>query len=73
MHCSKLINPFIIAIMLGSACVAFADDEVTADEQSPDDGTKANPSDVPAASHADELAKKLSNPIASLISVPLHR
>ncbi len=74
MKFSKLINSLVAVFMLGSACVALADEEITADEQSADNEAKTKSGTVsaaPDASNADELAKKLSNPISSLISVPL--
>ena len=64
---SKLIN-VLAAFLLGTGCVALADEESTADEPSAKSGTVMT---APVASNADELAKKLSNPIASLISLPL--
>ena len=77
---SKLINIFTAALLLGTVCLALADEQSTADdppkadEQITADEPVANLATVRAvhiASNADELAKKLSNPIASLISVPL--
>ncbi len=76
----KLINILATAFLLGTTCLALADDQSTTDEPSKADDQST--ADTPAAksgsvmaahvaSNADELAKKLSNPIASLISVPL--
>ena len=70
---SKLINILAAAFLLGTGCLAFADEQSKADEQTTADEPIAKSGTViaaPAASNADELAKKLSNPIASLISVP---
>ena len=81
---SKLINSLAIAFMLGVSCVTLADeplaDEQTAAEEKSktDDQVKAEAptaksgtvTAAPAASNADELAKKLANPIAAMISVP---
>ena len=47
--------------------MASADEQITADEPVAKSGTVIA---AHVASNADELAKKLSNPIASLISVP---
>ena len=70
---SKLINILAAAFLLGTGCLAFADEQSKADEQTTADEPIAKSGTVRAvhiASNADELAKKLSNPIASLISVP---
>ena len=76
----KLINILTTAFLLGTTCPALADDQSTTDEPSKADDqstvdTPATKSGTVMAAHvasnADELAKKLSNPIASLISVPL--
>jgi hypothetical protein len=59
--------------VLATATVAFADEQSTADDQSTAEEPVAKSGTVIAAhvaSNADELAKKLANPIASLISVP---
>jgi hypothetical protein len=60
--------------MLGFACMVFADDESAADEQSAADEAKAKSGTVLAthvATNTDELARQLTNPVSSLISVPL--
>ena len=70
---SKLIGIFAAAFLLGTGCLALADEQPTADEQVTAEKPVAKSGTViaaPVAHSADELAKKLSNPIASLISVP---
>ena len=76
---SKLISIFAAAFLLGTGCVALADEQSKADEQPTADEqvTAEKPvakSDTviaaPVATNADELAKKLANPIAAMISVP---
>jgi len=62
------------AFLLGVSSLALADEAKKADDQSTADKPVAKSGTVVAAhvaSNADELAKKLSNPISSLISVPL--
>jgi len=74
MKFGKLINSLAIVFMLGFACMALADDELAADEQSADDEVKAKSGTVIAthvAGNSDELARQLANPVSSLISVPL--
>ena len=73
MRNSKLINSLAITFLLGTGCLALADeqskanDQITADEPSAKSGAVIA---APVANNTDELAKKLSNPISSLISVP---
>ena len=75
----KLISSLVVAFMLGTSCIAFADDQTTAEEKSKADGKITADEPVSksgtvmaahVATNADELAKKLSNPIAAMISVP---
>lgn len=71
MKFKTLIVPATAAFLLGISCVAIADEQATAEEPSTKSDTAATASTTTnAAPSADELAKKLSNPIASLISVP---
>ena len=65
----KLIGSLVVAFMLGTSCIAFADDQTTAeekpkaDEQSTAKEPVAKSGTVMAAhvaSNADELAKKIS-------------
>ena len=76
---SKLINSLAIALMLGTSYPALADEQTAADEKSKTedqvtaDEPTAKSGTVMAthvATNADELAKKLANPIAAMISVP---
>jgi hypothetical protein len=76
---SKLISILAAALLLGTGCVALADEQSTADEkpkadeQVTADEPVAKSGTVMAAhvaTNADELAKKLANPIAAMISVP---
>ena len=76
---SKLISSLAIALMLGTGYPALADEQTAADEKSKTkdqvtaDASAAKSGTVMAAhvaSNADELAKKLANPIAAMISVP---
>ena len=57
------------AFLLGISCVASADDPSTTDEPGASSAAAGSTATSTAPS-ADELAKQLSNPIASLISVP---
>lgn len=57
------------AFLLGISCVASADDPSTTDEPGANSAAAGSTATNTAPS-ADELAKQLSNPIASLISVP---
>jgi hypothetical protein len=57
------------AFLLGISCVASADDPSTTDEPGASSAAAGSTATNTAPS-ADELAKQLSNPIASLISVP---
>ena len=81
---SKLISSLAFAFMLGVSCVTLAD-ELLADEQTAAEEKSATEDQVKAeepvaksgtvmaahvATNADELAKKLANPIAAMISVP---
>ena len=77
---SKLISSLAFALMLGVSCVTLADEQSEADEKSKAD-EKSTTADVKVAksgtvmaahvaTNADELAKKLANPIAAMISVP---
>ena len=81
---SKLISSLAFALMLGVSCVTLAD-ELSADEQTAAEEKSATEDQVKAeepvaksgtvmaahvATNADELAKKLANPIAAMISVP---
>jgi hypothetical protein len=68
MRNNKLISVIAAAFLLGAGCLVSADDQSTTEASSAKSGTAGA---TPVASNADELAKKLSNPIASLISVPL--
>jgi len=67
LNIKTLLVPAITAFLLGISCVASADDQPTTEEPGAEPGTVAA---APMANNADELAKKLANPIASLISVP---
>jgi len=76
---SKLISFLAIAFMLGVSCVTLADEQTATEEKSKtDDQVKAETPTAKSgtvmathvASNADELAKKLANPIAAMISVP---
>ena len=75
----KLFSSLAVAFMLGTSCIAFAEDQTTAEEKSKADeqSTVKKPAAksgtvmaTHVASNADELAKKLANPIAAMISVP---
>ena len=76
---SKLISILAAAFLLGTGCVALADEQSKADDQPKADeqvtadeavAKSATVTAAPVASNADELAKKLANPIAAMISVP---
>jgi len=76
----KPINILVLAFLLGSASAAIAEEQSNTDEpvKTDDQATTVKPAAksgtvvaTHVASNADELAKKLSNPISSLISVPI--
>ena len=77
---TKLIQSLFLTFMLGISSVALADDQSSSDEMSKDD-EQSETEEAEARSgkvygthiarNADDLAQKLSNPISSLISVPL--
>ena len=76
----KLINVLAISLLLGNASAALAAEQSKTDEASKSDEQKTTEEPVAKSgtavtaqsdSNADELAKKLSNPISSLISVPI--
>jgi len=64
---SKLISILAGTFLLGSNCLALAQEQPSAEKPTATSGTVRA---THIANNADELAKKLSNPIASLISVP---
>ena len=70
---SKLLGILAATFLLATNCLALADEQSKAGDPSTGEEVRAKSGTVRAvhiASNADELAKKLSNPIASLISVP---
>jgi len=81
---SKLTSSLAIAFMLGVSCVTLADEPIADEQKAAEEKSKTDDQvkteaptaksgtvmAAPAASNADELAKKLANPIAAMISVP---
>ena len=73
MNIRTLIAPATTAFLLGISCVALADDQSKADKQPTAEepvGDLGMARAAHIAGNTDELAKQLSNPISSLISVP---